>query len=193
MLRVALATALLPIAAAAPRPATVAHHTVWFRGGEPAPALLITLDLSGFCVGAARSSARPDAWRCFADDHWIDPCFSATSRSRIVLCPIDPWSKSVRIVELTRRLPPVRTRADRKHAPWGIWTANGKRCVISVSGANLVLDGERVRYECAVSGFLVGYANTGGAEWTIGYVPRFALANPRRLHSRRVGITDVWR
>jgi hypothetical protein len=187
MVILALAAALL----AAPRPATVVHETVWFRGGRPAPGLQITLDIAGYCVSGARSTARADAWRCFAD-HWIDPCFSATPRSRTVLCPVDPWSKQVRLVELTRRLPPVRTRASRKYAPWGVWTANGKRCVIAVS-ANLRFDGQRVRYECAVSGFLLGFANTQGREWTIGYLPRFALANPRRLHARRIGITDVWR
>ena len=31
-----------------------------------------------------------------------------------------------------------------------------------------------------------------GREWTIGYVPRFALGKPH-IHARRVGITDVWR
>ena len=80
----------------------------------------------------------------------------------------------------------------RTYAPWGIWTANAKRCVIAVSGATLRLAGQRVRYECAVSGFLVGYADTRGRAWMIGYVPRFALVQPN-LHPRRVGITDVWR
>jgi hypothetical protein len=49
-----------------------------------------------------------------------------------------------------------------------------------------------VRYECAISGFLVGYPDARGRSWTIGYVPRFDLARPD-LHPRRVGITDVWR
>jgi hypothetical protein len=189
---VLIVAALLPFAAGAPRPVTQVHETVWFRGGEPAPSLLITLDVAGRCVGGARSTSRPDAWRCFADDHWIDPCFSATTRSRSVLCPLDPWSKSVRLVELTRPLPSISRRPARKFAPWGIWTANAKRCVIAVSGATLRLGGQRVRYECAVSGFLVGYADVGRREWTIGYVPRFDLGNPH-LHPRRVGITDVWR
>jgi hypothetical protein len=193
MLRVALAVALLPLAGAAPRPATVLHETVWFRGTQPAPGLIVTEDVAGHCAGSARSSPRADAWRCFADEHWIDPCFSATTHSRSVLCPLDPWSRTVRLVELTRRLPPVSKRPVRTHAPWGIWTSNAKRCVIAVSGATLRLAGQRVRYECAVSGFLVGYANTRGREWTIGYVPRFALAKPDLLHPRRVGITDVWR
>jgi hypothetical protein len=190
---VALALLAATAAGAAPQPSTVVHETVWFRGAEPAPDLRITEDVAGHCASSARSTPRADGWRCFADEHWIDPCFSATSRSRRVLCPLDPWSKSVRLVELTRRLPPVTKRPLRTYAPWGVWTANAKRCVIAVSGAKLLLDGRRVRYECAVSGFLVGYADTRGSQWTIGYVPRFALANPRRLHSRRIGITDVWR
>ena len=193
MLRVALATALLPLAAAAPRPVTVFHDTVWFRGGEPAADLTITQTLVGRCVGGARSSARPDAWRCFIDNYFADPCFSPSSRSRLVVCPNDPWSRNVRIVELSRPLPAVRKRPVRAFAPWAVWTLNGKRCVIAVSGATLRLGGQRVRYECAVSGFLVGYANTRDGLWTIGYVPRFALAKPNRSHPRSVGITDVWR
>ena len=190
MLRVALAVAL---SAVAPQPATVVHETKWFRGAQPAPGLRITEDVAGHCVSSARSVPRDDAWRCFADEHWIDPCFSATSRSRMVLCPVDPWSKNVRLVELTRALPPVTKRAVRSYAPWGIRTANAKQCVIAVSGATLRLDGRRVRYECAISGFLVGYANTRSRQWTIGYVPRFALAKPGREHARVIGITDVWR
>ena len=40
-----------------------------------------------------------------------------------------------------------------------------------------------MRYECAVSGFLVGYPNASARLWTIGYVPRFALAKPN-IHAR---------
>jgi hypothetical protein len=192
MLRLALAAVLLPLAVAAPRPATVVHETVWFHGALPAPGLLISEDVVGHCVSSARSTPRDDAWRCFADEHFIDPCFSATSRSRKVLCPLDPWSKTVRLVELTRRLPRVAKRPVRTSAPWGIWTLNAKRCVLAVSGATLRLAGQRVRYECAGSGFLVGYAQVRPREWTIGYVPRYDLANPH-LHLRRIGITDVWR
>jgi hypothetical protein len=193
VLRLALVTvALVPLAAATSRPATVVHETVWFRGGQPARDLRITEDVTGHCLSSARSSPRADAWRCFADEHWIDPCFSASSRARIVLCPLDPWSKNVRLVELTRRLPSASRRPVRTYAPWGIWTANAKQCVIAVSGAKLRLGGERVRYECAGSGFLVGYADTRGREWSIGYVPRYLLGSPN-LRPRRIGITDVWR
>jgi hypothetical protein len=193
LFRIALvALALVPAAAAAPRLSPAVHETVWFKGSQPAPGLLVTEDVAGHCVAPARSSPRADAWRCFADDHWIDPCFSATPRSHRVLCPLDPWSKTVRLVELTRRLPRVVERRRRAIAPWGIWTTNAKRCVIAVSGATLRLAGRRVRYECAGSGFLVGYADIRDDGWTIGYVPRYDLANPH-LHVRRIGITDVWR
>jgi hypothetical protein len=193
VIRLALAAlVLVPVAAAAPRLSPVVHETVWFRGAEPAPSLLVTEDVAGHCVAPARSTPRADAWRCFADEHWIDPCFSATARSRAVLCPFDPWSKSVRLVELTQRLPHVVERRMRTNAPWGIWTTNAKRCVLTVSGANLRLAGQRVRYECAGSGLLVGYADIREGAWTIGYVPRYDLANPH-LHLRRIGITDVWR
>jgi hypothetical protein len=191
--RLALAAAAaVSLAAGPPRPTTVVHETAWFQGGTRAPGLHITEDVAGRCTGPARSTPRADAWRCFADEHWIDPCFSATPRSRSVLCPVDPWSKNVRLVELTRRLPRVVERRGRVSAPWGIWTANAKQCVVAVSGARLLLGGQYVRYECAGSGFLVGYANARGREWTIGYVPRFALGKPH-IHARRVGITDVWR
>ena len=186
-----IAAAALSIAAARPA-APVVHETVWFRGGHVAPGLLVTEDVAGHCTSSARSTPRADAWRCFADDHFIDPCFSATSHSRTVLCPLDPWSNGVRLVELTRRLPPAAKRPVRRNAPWGIWTANAKRCVIAVSGATLRLAGQRVRYECAGSGFLVGYADVRGRQWTVGYVPSYDLTNPH-LHLRRIGITDVWR
>ena len=190
LLGVALTVVLTALAP--PQPKTVVHETVWFKGSRPAPGLTITEDVAGHCIGSARSSPRDDAWRCFADEHWIDPCFSATARSRSVLCPTDPWSKNVRLVELTRRLPPVVPRRGLADAPGGILTENAKQCAIAVSGATLTLGGQRVRYECAGSGFLVGYADARGRTWTIGYVPRFALGKPN-LHARRIGITDIWR
>jgi hypothetical protein len=192
LLGLALTVVLATLAGPA-QPKTLVHETVWFKNGRPAPGLVITEDVAGHCMGPARSSPRVDAWRCFADEHWIDPCFSATLRSRTVLCPTDPWSRTVRLVELTRRLPPVVQRRAQPARPWGIWTANAKQCAIAVSGATLRLDGQRVRYECAVSGFLVGYPSTRSRQWTIGYVPRFALAKPGREHARTIGITDVWR
>ena len=193
LIRVALIAAVLPtIAAGSTGPAPLVHETVWLRGAGPAPGLLVTENVAGYCTSPARSTARAYAWRCFADQHFLDPCFSATRRSPMVVCPFDPWVKSVRLVSLTRRLPPWRERRDRLDVPWGIWTANAKRCVLAVSGASLILAGKRVRYECAGSGFLVGYAEVRPREWTIGYVPRYDLSNPH-LHARRIGITDVWR
>jgi len=193
LIRLALvAAALLSTAAGGTGPATVVHETVWFRGGRPAPRLFVTENVAGHCTAPARSTPRAYAWRCFADEHFLDPCFSATPHSTAVICPFDPWSKTVRLVSLTRRLPRWVERRERRIAPWGIWTTNAKRCVLGVSGATLTLAGQPVRYECAGSGFLVGYANVRGREWMIGYVPRFDLGNPR-LHPRRVGITDVWR
>jgi hypothetical protein len=198
LIRLALAgAALLSIGAGSSEPATVVHDPVWFRGARLAPGLFVTTNFAGRCMAPSRSTSRGYAWRCsaeeqlFAVQHFLDPCFSATPHSVTVICPLDPWSKTVRLVSLTRRLPQWVERRERRNAPWGIWTINGKRCVLAVSGATLTLAGQRVRYECAGSGFLVGYVDVRGRKWTIGYVPRFDLGNPH-LHPRPVGITDVW-
>jgi hypothetical protein len=193
LIRFALAAVvLLSIAAGGSAPATAVHETVWLRGAAPAPGLFVTEQVAGYCTAPARSSPRAYAWRCFADEHFLDPCFSATPHSRTVVCPFDPWAKNVRLVSLTRRLPRWVDRPEVRNAPWGVWTTNAKRCVLGVSGATLTVEGQRVRYECAGSGFLVGYPDVRGREWTIGYVPRFDLGNPH-AHPRPVGITDVWR
>ncbi len=184
--------ALLSIAAAGPGQAPVVHKTVWLRGGAPAPGLIVTENVAGYCTTPARSTSRAYAWRCFADEHFIDPCFSATRNSATAVCPFDPWAKTVRLVSLTRRLPRWVARRERPNAPWGMGTANAKRCVLAVSGASLRLAGRLVRYECQGSGFLVGYADVGERGWTIGYVPRYELGNPH-LRLKRIGITDVWR
>jgi len=189
---VAIAAVVVSGAAAGTAQTPVVHETVWFKGGRVAPGLIVTENVAGYCTTPARSTPRAYAWRCYADAHWIDPCFSLTAHSRVVVCPFDPWSNTVRLVSLTRKLPHWVERRERLVAPWGIWTANAKRCVIAVSGATLRLAGQRVRYECAGSGFLVGYAAVRRSEWTIGYVPRYDLGNPH-LHLRRIGITDIWR
>jgi len=193
LVRLALLAAALPaVAAGGVVQPTLVHETGWFRSGRPAPGLYVSQKLVGHCTAPARSTPRAYAWRCFAAQHFIDPCFSSTPKSATVVCPFDPWSKDVRIVKLNRRLPRWVARPQRRNVPWGIWTTNAKHCVLAVSGASLWLAGKRVRYECASSGFLVGYPDVGGREWTIGYVPRYDLGKPD-LHARSVGITDVWR
>jgi hypothetical protein len=106
LIRLALAAFPLLIAAGGSRPATVVHETVWFRGGRPEPRLFVTQNAAGHCTAPARSTPRAYAWRCFAggplfaDGHFLDPCFSATPHSTTVICPLDPWSKNVRLMSL---------------------------------------------------------------------------------------------
>ncbi len=191
LLGVAL-TVVLAALSGPPQPKTVVHETVWFKAGRPAPGLVITEDVAGHCSGPARSSPRADAWRCFADEHWIDPCFSATARSRSVLCPTDPWSNTVRLVELTRRLPPVVARRARPDAALGHLDrereAMRARRLRRDAAAGRAARALRVRGQRLPRRL----PDARGRTWTIGYVPRFALGKPN-IHARPIGITDVWR
>lgn len=177
--------------------ATRVHEFVAFRAGKLAPRLKVKGRASGACRVRSLVVGRRTAlaWRCSTGHLIRDPCFSATSSSKSVVCPRYPWRNDVLLVRLNSRLPREKFLEHAKNDPWGIWTANGKRCISYAGSALDTMKGKSVTYGCVGGGILLGYANTERRRWTISYAPRNAGAGPegRRVETPVVGIIDVWR
>jgi hypothetical protein len=103
------------------------------------------------------------------------------------MCPDRPWSTSGLRIQLTKPLPDWTLYPSRADFPWGVWTADGRRCVSYASTATDKILGRPVTYGCAGGGFLAGYLDTRTQPWTA----RFASG----LHVHRftvLAVSDVW-
>lgn len=59
--------------------------------------------------------------------------------------------------------------------PWALELANGERCTL-LSGATVVLAGERINYGCEGGGVVLGAAHHGQPVWTVSYLADQSVA-----------------
>jgi hypothetical protein len=139
--------------------------------GGPAPGYRITRSYpQASCEGS--SEAVGDAYRCFAGNVVIDPCWVQRD-SHFVTCLTDPWDHGAVRVHVTEgysshgRLAPA---ADRRH-PWGAQTAtvptagSRLRCV-KAQGATGQVSGRPITYYCSHRYVLTGGIDEQQATWT---------------------------
>ena len=183
---VAVALSAVASGATAGSSRTNVHHVHAFRDGKIASGVHVKQTARGHCWETSAVESRPYAWRCLEGKYILDPCFSAAKHGHVVLCPIEPWSRQVVLLRLTRSLPPWQPGRFNQSLPVGIWTTNGKRCVHG-SGATSVIRFKPVTYQCSGGGLLVGLAQRSTATWTIWYAAGYTAHTVMR-----VGITDAW-
>jgi hypothetical protein len=113
------------------------------------------------------SEATGNAYRCFAGNSILDPCWVRAGSSRShVLCLTAPWSHAAIRLHVTKGYDnSVMTTTARE--PWGIRLANGTRCAF-VQGASSVVHGRRLSYFCQHSKtVLLGNPNRSRPVWRI--------------------------
>jgi hypothetical protein len=113
------------------------------------------------------SEATGNAYRCFAGNSILDPCWVQAGSSRShVLCLTAPWSHAAIRLHVTKGYDnSVMTTTARE--PWGIRLANGTRCAF-VQGASSVVHGRRLSYFCQHSKtVLLGNPNRSRPVWRI--------------------------
>jgi hypothetical protein len=165
---------------------TVVHFFHAFQDGKIAPGVHVKQTARGYCWETSAVESRPYAWRCLKGNYILDPCFSPARHGHTVLCPIEPWSRQVLRLQLTRSLPTWQSNGYNQSLPVGIWTTTGKRCVHG-SGATTAIHFKPITYACGGGGVLVGLAKRSTATWTIWY------ASSYKAHVvTRVGIADAW-
>jgi len=144
-----------------------------------APAAGVAAHRSGTCWTSSITVAARGAYRCFAGDQILDPCFAAVSRD-VVDCYGDPWSKAVELT-LKSRLPTPGAPLKISQ-PWALELAGGNRCV-ATTGTTDFIDQVAMRYQCRTG--IAGLSSTSGPVWQALY------QDPAGAHSQ-VPVAAVW-
>jgi hypothetical protein len=165
---------------------TAIHYYVAFKAGRLAPGLTVIKSVRGSCWEESVLETRRYAWRCLSGNFIYDPCFSASSRGRVVVCPEYAWSRRVRVMRLTQSLPRWHDYERTRFTPWGIWTTTGKRCFLLSHWQGRVA-GKPQSYNCVGGGVLAGFADRRRPTWKIYYAPSW-----RSKRVTLVAITDAW-
>ena len=132
-------------------PAARAPHTVvrTFAAYDGAGRLTVPVAAHrrGYCWSGSVAAPGAHAYRCFAGNTILDPCFAVPGSAdpRTVACVADPWSPAT-VLRLTKRLPAA-TPSPAAPQPWAIVLAGGTRCVASTGTAPAV-DGINLPYGC---------------------------------------------
>ena len=115
-------------------------------------------------------------------------------------CATEPWATDVVRFRLTEPLPrekedaaapgdPVaaveEADADPWELPWALELANGKRCTL-LTGASVVLAGERLQYGCEGGGSVLGEMDREQPVWAVDYLADGAVA------TTLVDVTVAW-
>ncbi len=163
------------VGAAAERPTRVVLYTMTDPiTGTLRPGFTVVARTSGSCWTGSLSSARPDAWRCTADDEIRDPCFAAALDARIVYCPKRSDPRSLLAIALTKPLLlPYGNHgaASTSGTPTSLRLAGGVRCTF-VTGAVGVVGGLRINYGCSDGRMLLGEVDRSSSRWRIYAMPR---------------------
>lgn len=125
----------------------------------------------------------PHAYRCFAGDVILDPCFAPpTGKAAQVACLAAPWSQA-EVLQLTKPLPS--TAPVDGSRPWAFQLASGVRCVASTG---MIPQVARVNlgYHCS-DGADAALVDTTANQVSADY------AAPQSHSLRRVAVTTIWR
>jgi hypothetical protein len=112
------------------------------------------------------SEATGTAYRCFAGNAILDPCWvQAGSSDNHVICLTAPWSHAAIRLHVTKYDNSAMVSPSRE--PWGIRLANGTRCAF-VQGASSTVHGRRLSYFCQNSKtVLLGNPSRAKPVWLI--------------------------
>ncbi|NTU82566.1 MAG: hypothetical protein HGA45_24885 [Chloroflexales bacterium] len=102
----------------------------------------------GSCWTSSIAAARPDAWRCSAENAIFDPCFT-TSDPQLVSCEPDPVHQDPGVLlTLTEPLPtPETTSTSTSPWAWMVELADGSICT-PFTGTRGMVAGKMTTYGC---------------------------------------------
>lgn len=171
-----ISTILVPSKTAAPPPRVTATQVRYYQPfplfvrPEPrlAPGLKVTSSRCGKCIALSLADmARLDAFRCFARNQVLDPCFPDSNiRMFSMACANSPWSRDVTIVRLQSPMFPPRRSVSSRALPWGLELSNGDRCT-HISGVGPPSVAGMTAYYVCIRGYALGDVNRRSAIWTI--------------------------
>jgi eukaryotic-like serine/threonine-protein kinase len=143
---------------------------------------------SGNCWTTSIAAPSSGAYRCFAGNQILDPCFvppptAAKTPPTEVACVNTPWSDAL-VLHLTTALPKPDSAAG-VHRPWAFALANGARCVAS-TGTVPAVRGINLGYHCA-DGHDASLLDQAAPMVTADY------GDPVAQTLQRVTVTTIWR
>lgn len=159
---------ILAIPAPAATPTTVEIFNPWTSSGLR-QGFTVTEKAPGSCWTHSLVSDRASAWRCFEGNDILDPCFARSGRFDTVACAESPFSKTVVLLSLKKRLTDGDSATTKwlqpKGMPWGLRLTNGNTCAFA-TGATDAVGGERLNYACRKRGWIIGAPDSSTAIWT---------------------------
>ncbi len=154
------------------------------------PAIHVTKTANGSCFSGSIAADRNDAWRCISKNILLDPCFSSTKATGIVLCPFRPWERSGVKLKLTKPLPKKfgnTKKPSTSGLPWGIETTSSLRCLI-LTGMEPTLPPKHFGgWVCANGKYLWDKPKRTTEPWTM----YLASAHPTKL-TKKVNVKIAW-
>jgi hypothetical protein len=119
----------------------------------PQPGYAVVRRLEGGTCEAG-SEVVQGAYRCFAGNDVVDPCWeddTGSPTSLQVVCQAEPWKHTLTTISLDS-VPPYSGPGG--SFTWGVQLATGQRC-LAEQGANSMVDGYGVAYACGTDSKLV--------------------------------------
>lgn len=110
----------------------------------------VTRKATGNCWATSLADPEAAAYRCFAGNQILDPCFArpGTQRGGTVACIADPWSTAT-VLTLTKPLPGTSSTA---HRIWAFVRSDGAHCV-AATGTVPAVAGRNLPYNCSKGTF----------------------------------------
>jgi hypothetical protein len=121
--------------------------------------------LPGTCWTSSITVHSSAAYRCYAHNTILDPCFAATRTAREVTCYADPWTPGTRVLLATALPKPAPLPVTH---PWALELSNGKRCVAATGVVNRIGD-LTLLYQCEHGG-ATGLPTTHAGHTEVRYV-----------------------
>lgn len=125
-----------PASSSSPVGATVTKTRVFApfdRSGRAAAG--VAAHRSGSCFTSSITVSGTSAYRCFAANALLDPCFAVPNSAHLLDCYADPWSRATQL--RVSRLPRPASTVDVAR-PWALELSDGTHCVVTNGTATIV-------------------------------------------------------
>jgi hypothetical protein len=157
-----------------------------FRAYDSAGQLTVAVSHTtvGVCWTSSIAVPIPGAYRCYAGNKILDPCFAPPMQLQpeSLACVDDPWSEAI-LLKVHSPLPPVASLDGSR--PWAVQLDNGARCV-AATGIVPSVQGVDLAYRCA-NGKSAGLVDGAAAVMSAQY------GAPAAKSLRTVTVTTIWR
>jgi hypothetical protein len=166
-------------------PMTVRTFTPFDRSGAPTAG--VAAHRSGSCFTSSITVTAPGAYRCFAANTIMDPCFrSPASPQHLLECYLTPWARATEL--RVTKLPAVRPETGIT-SPWAIELTGSIRCV-ATNGTPTILHGVGLSYRCPDGWAGLSAAATRAASGAAGVT---ALYQATDGAVQRLSVLTEWR